>query len=113
MLKDLELNDGLSVMVDTGTLFKDVPEAAELDREKALAILRLLSYPDVVFPSTWQKALEFAPVVDAILLRAVVDPPLTVEETEESMAVGDIPFEGKVEIFKSLLTLENIRFLER
>jgi hypothetical protein len=47
-----------------------------------------------------EDALEMAVVIDAVVLAAVVDPPLTREGGDDSIALYDIPFADRVKLFE-------------
>lgn len=46
-----------------------------------------------------EDAIEMAEVIGAVVMAAAADPRVTVEETEDSMALSDIPFDDQVLIF--------------
>ncbi len=47
-----------------------------------------------------EDALEMAGVIDAVVLAAVVDPPLTRDGGADSIALYDIPFTDRVKLFE-------------
>lgn len=47
-----------------------------------------------------EDALEMAVVIDAVVLAAVVDPPLTRDGGADSIALYDIPFTDRVKLFE-------------
>ena len=47
-----------------------------------------------------EDALEMAGVIDAVVMAAVVDPPLTRDGSDNSIALYDIPFTDRVKLFE-------------
>lgn len=46
--------------------------------------------------------LEMVPAIDAVVLAVVIDPPVTREGSEDSIALDDIPFGDRVRIFEEV-----------
>lgn len=112
MLKELRAHNGLPLVVDTTVRIKDVPEASALRRDDVLAILAVLKYPEGLQPEVMRRALTYEPAINALSIRAVVDPPVTEEPTEGSIGVRDLSFYDRVHVLHSLLDLTNITYLE-
>lgn len=49
-----------------------------------------------------EDALKLTPVIDAVVLAAVIDPPLSREGSDETIALDEIPYTDRVAIFEEV-----------
>lgn len=95
--REVELSNGLTATIRPVRL-----ENLVLSGSVPLTLLRqaqaLKPRKDGLFRE--EDALEMAGVIDAVVLAAVVDPPLTRDGGDESIALYDIPFADRVRLFE-------------
>ena len=97
--RELELSDGFRVLIRPVEVM-----GLLLSGRIPMTLLRQMQdiQPGADGNYTPEDTIKMVPAIDAVVLAAVVDPPVTLEGGENSIAVGDIPLADRMAIFEEV-----------